>query len=90
MNNDIFDLIEADDMELDAGKSTTLASSYRPVLGHFWLSKPYVRLSVEFPEENDVNYQQDRTLRVIKLLKTRFCTSDLSCLIKLRTEGFVD
>lgn len=84
-NNDITDIIEYDDMGMDGKKSP-----YRPALGKFWLSKPYVRLSLEFPDKkSNLKCEEDSTIRVINLVATRYSPRGLSCLIQMQPEGFV-
>ncbi|KAI8128452.1 hypothetical protein FF38_10035 [Lucilia cuprina] len=89
-DQDISDIIAADDMELVNDKTSSLSSSdYRPVLGLCWLTKPHLRLSLEFPPSDDVSYKLDPSLRIIKLIKSTWSPSDLSCSVSLQPEGVI-
>lgn len=70
-------------------KSSPLAPTYRPALGYFWLGKPHLRLSLEFPDENDVSYKENSSLRILKLLKSTRLPSNLSCMVRLQPEGVI-
>lgn len=88
-DHDVSDLIEADDLALSTdNKASSL--HHRPVLGWFWLTKPYLRLSLEYPQSEDENHSHDASLRVIRLLKSRFLAENVHCMVRLVDEGVVD
>ena len=92
-DHDVSDLIEADDMVSSTdNKPSSLLLNHRPVLGYFWLTKPHLRLSLEYPQPEDGNHGEDNasSLRVIRILKSRFSSSNIHCTVRLQDEGVVD
>ncbi|KAM7345320.1 rad51 recombinase D [Cochliomyia hominivorax] len=85
-DHDVSDLIDDDDMETDVDKSHL---EYRPALGYFWISKPQLRLSLEYPDENNVYYQDDPDVRVLKLIKSTLLPNDIYCMVKIQPEGVI-
>lgn len=92
-DHDVSDLIEADDMVSSTdNKPSSLLHNHRPVLGYFWLTKPHLRLSLEYRQPEDGNHRQDNatSLRVIRILKSRFSSNNIHCTVSLEDEGVVD
>lgn len=72
------------DME---NKSSSLCVGYKPALGYSWLTKPRVRLSLEYPSPRD---DKDSSLRVIKVIKSGHSLKNASCLVKIQDVGVVE
>lgn len=84
-NDDVSDIIDADDVDME-NKTSSLTLDYKPVLGYSWLTKPRVRLSMEYPATQD---DKDSSLRVIKVIKSVNSNKNASCLVKIQDVGVV-
>lgn len=63
------------------------SSTYRQIMGQFWMSKPQVRLSIEYISEAYNDKRSSR--RIIKYLQKANLPLVASCNVRLCEQGIV-
>ncbi|XP_011294693.1 DNA repair protein RAD51 homolog 3 isoform X2 [Musca domestica] len=82
---DISDILEDDDDNIEMEPKQLI---YRQVMGNFWLSKPRLRLSMEYISENNVEMKKS-SRRIIKVLHSSCMDTNGSCSVRICDQGVV-
>ncbi|XP_073813988.1 rad51 recombinase D [Musca autumnalis] len=83
-DQDISDILEGDDIDIEPKQKL----GYRQVMGNFWLSKPRLRLSMEYISEEERELREsDR--RILKVTHSNCIATNGSCLVRICDQGVV-
>ncbi|XP_075166898.1 rad51 recombinase D [Haematobia irritans] len=84
-DHDISDILEDDDMGVDVKNHL----SYRQVMGHFWLSKPRLRLSMEYLSSDEDQEIKRSSRRLLKVLQSSCMRQGKCCTVRICDQGVV-
>lgn len=92
-DHDISDILENDDDNddlVDVAAIETKNLNYRQVMGHFWVSKPCLRLSMEYISEDgkELRRSSRRILKVVQSTCIRRKTG-CGCTVRICDQGVV-
>ncbi|XP_061388668.1 DNA repair protein RAD51 homolog 2 [Musca vetustissima] len=82
--HDISDILEDDDIDMEQPKQL----AYRQVMGNFWLSKPRLRLSMEYISEEERELRKSQR-RILKVMQSNCMDPSGSCFVRICDQGVV-